>query len=292
MTISSADVHGNASDLIAETTVRPLRAEAIAAVASVACKAALSAAIICLYVVLAKPDPAAIIVFVCAILSSIAGFAFSAISGPMLLHAAADPVKAVHIMLVASIALQGYSVWALRKSIVVRELLPYFAGGLSTVVPGVYLLLHTPTAIYLLALGVFLTAYASYLLVRPALRLASNSLVGRVFVGALGGISGATAAFPGAFVTIWCAGQAWDKHQQRAIYQPFILGMQLVTLLVLALASPTDAMHLELLQYMVPAVLGSYLGLRAFSLLSTAQFNKVVSGLLLLSGIAMLLKAF
>jgi uncharacterized membrane protein YfcA len=68
--------------------------------------------------------------------------------------------------------------------------------------------------------------------------------------------------------------------------------MQLVTLVVLALASPTDVVHLELLQYMAPAVLGSYLGLRAFSMLSTAQFNKVVSGLLLLSGIAMLLKAF
>ena len=264
----------------------------IAAVASVASRAVLLAAGICLYVVLARPDPAAIIVFVCATLSSIAGFAFSAISGPMLLHAAADPVKAVHIMLVASIALQGYSVWALRKSIDLRELLPYFAGGLSTVVPGVYLLLHTPTAIYLLALGAFLTAYASYMLVRPALRLGSNSLAGRVFVGALGGISGATAAFPGAFVTIWCAGHAWDKRQQRAIYQPFILGMQIVTLLVLALASPTDVMHLELLHYIAPAVLGSYLGLRAFSMLSTAQFNKVVSGLLLLSGIAMLLKAF
>jgi uncharacterized membrane protein YfcA len=291
--IRSANAHSNnASYSTAETTVSPLRVEAIAAVASVASKAALMAAIICLYLVLARPDPAAIIVFVCATLSSIAGFAFSAISGPMLLHATADPVKAVHIMLVASIALQGYSVWALRKSIDLRELLPYFAGGLSTVVPGAYLLLHTPTAIYLLALGAFLTAYASYMLVRPPLRLGSNSLAGRVFVGALGGISGATAAFPGAFVTIWCTGHAWDKRQQRSIYQPFILGMQLVTLVVLALASPTDAMHLELLQYIAPAVLGSYLGLRAFSKLSTAQFNKVVNGLLLLSGIAMLLKAF
>src|SRR6476620_4075912 len=209
MTISSANVHGNASYLTAETTVRPSRAGTVAAMASVACKAALAAAVICLYVVLANSDPAAIIVLVCAILSSIAGFAFSAISGPMLLHAVADPVKAVQIMLVASIALQGYSVWALRKSIYVRELLPYFAGGLATVVPGVYLLLHTPTAIYLLALGAFLTSYASYMLVRPALRLGSNSLAGRVLVGALGGISGATAAFPGAFVTLWCAGQAW-----------------------------------------------------------------------------------
>jgi uncharacterized membrane protein YfcA len=266
--------------------------KAIAGAASVASKAAWIAAVICLCVGLMGLDPAAVIVFVCATLSSIAGFAFSAISGPMLLHAKADPVKAVHIMLVASIALQSYSVWALRKSIRLAELVPYFMGGLTTVVPGVYLLLHTPAAIYLLALGAFLTAYASYMLVRPAICLESNSLAARVFVGALGGITGATAAFPGAFVTVWCAAHAWDKRHQRAIYQPFILGMQLVTLMVLALASPKDVMHLEVLQYIAPAVLGSYVGLRAFSLLSTAQFNRVVSGLLLLSGAAMLLKAF
>jgi uncharacterized membrane protein YfcA len=236
--------------------------------------------------------PICIIIFVCATISSIAGFAFSALSGSMLLHVVTDPVLAVRIMLVASIALQGYSVWALRKSIRLRELLPYFVGGLTTVVPGVYLLLHTPTAIYLLALGAFLTAYASYMLVRPALCLESNSLAGRVFMGALGGITGATAAFPGAFVTIWCAAHAWDKRHQRAIYQPFILGMQLVTLMVLAFASPKEIMHLEVLQYVAPAVLGSYVGLRAFSLLSTTQFNRIVSGLLLVSGAAMLLKAF
>jgi uncharacterized membrane protein YfcA len=255
-----------------------------------ACKMALIAAAVCLYVALVRPDHAAIVVFVSATLSSIAGFAFSAISGPTLLHVTGDPIKAVHIMLVASVALQSYSVWALRKSIKVRELLPYFAGGISTVVPGIYLLLHTPTAIYLLALGAFLTAYASYMLVRPTLRIGRNSLAGRILVGALGGITGATAAFPGAFVTIWCGAQGWDKYQQRAIYQPFILGMQLVTLAVMAFASPTDVVRLEFVQYVAPAMLGSYLGLWGFSKLSTAQFNKVVSGLLLVSGVAMLLR--
>ncbi len=257
---------------------------------AVAGKAASIAAVVCLYVALARPDHVAIVVFVSATLSSVAGFAFSAISGPTLLHVTGDPVKAVHIMLIASIALQSYSVWALRKSIKLRELLPYFAGGISTIVPGIYLLLHTPTAIYLLALGAFVTAYASYMLVRPTLRIRHNSLAGRVLVGALGGITGATAAFPGAFVTIWCGALGWDKYQQRAIYQPFILGMQVVTLAVMACVSPTDVVRLELAQYVAPAMLGSYLGLWGFSKLSTAQFNKVVSGLLLISGVAMLLR--
>jgi uncharacterized membrane protein YfcA len=278
---SSANVHDQAT---------VWRADLIAAAGLVACKAALITLAVCLYVAMARPDYAAIIVLVCATLSSIAGFAFSAISGPTLLHVAGDPVKAVHIMLVASVALQSYSVWALRKSIKLQKLLPYFAGGISTVAPGVYLLLHTPQAIYLLGLGAFLTAYASYMLARPTLRLTSNSLAGRILVGALGGLTGATAAFPGAFVTIWCGAQGWDKCRQRAIYQPFILGMQLVTLLVMAYASPTDVLQLELLRYLAPALLGSYLGLWVFSKLSTTQFNRIVSGLLLVSGVAMLLR--
>jgi uncharacterized membrane protein YfcA len=236
-------------------------------------------------------DPVGTIIFVCATISSIAGFAFSAISGAILLHAVRDPVEAVQIMLVASIALQAYSVWALRRTIRLRELLPYFAGGAATVGPGIYLLLNTPATIYVLALGGFLTTYGIYMLLGSPLRLQANSLAGRVVVGALGGITGATAAFPGAFITLWCAAHGWDKQQQRAIYQPFILGMQVVTLVVLAAFAPTTGIRIDLLQYAVPAILGAHLGLIVFSVLSAAQFNKVVSAFLVVSGAAMSLKA-
>ena len=236
-------------------------------------------------------DPVCTIIFVCATISSIAGFAFSAISGSMLLHVVRDPVEAVQVMLVASIALQAYSVWALRRIIKLQELLPYFAGGAATVAPGVYLLLNTPATHYLLALGGFLTAYGMYLFLRAPLRLRRNTLAGRVIVGALGGITGATAAFPGAFVTIWCGAHGWDKQHQRAIYQPFILGMQIMTLIMLAVFAPTTGMRVDLLQYVVPAVLGAHVGLVVFSILSSAQFNKIVSAFLVVSGAAMSLKA-
>jgi uncharacterized protein len=116
-------------------------------------------------------------------------------------------------------------------------------------------------------------------------------LAGRVIAGALGGITGATAAFPGAFVTIWCAAHGWDKQHQRAIYQPFILGMQIVTLIMLAVFAPMTGLRLDLLQYVVPAVLGAHVGLGVFSMLSSAQFNKVVCAFLVVSGAAMSLKA-
>jgi uncharacterized membrane protein YfcA len=257
-------------------------------------KTVMLAAAVCFYGGLTmggSGDPVGTIIFVCATISSIAGFAFSAISGSMLLHTVRDPVEAVQIMLIASIALQAYSVWALRRALNLRELLPYFAGGAATVAPGIYLLLNTPATIYLLGLGGFLTTYGIYMLLGSPLRLHGNSLSGRVVVGALGGITGATAAFPGAFITIWCVAHGWDKQNQRAIYQPFILGMQIVTLGVLAAFAPTTGIRIDLLQYAVPAILGAHLGLIVFGMLSAAQFNKVVSAFLVVSGAGMSLKA-
>jgi hypothetical protein len=60
---------------------------------------------------------------------------------------------------------------------------------------------------------------------------------------------------------------------------------------MLALFAPTAGLRPELLQYVVPAILGAHLGLIVFSMLSSAQFNKVVSAFLMVSGAAMSLKA-
>ena len=56
-------------------------------------------------------------VFVAALTSSIAGFAFSAICGAMLFHLLDDPVQVVEIMMICSIAGQALMVWSLRRDI-------------------------------------------------------------------------------------------------------------------------------------------------------------------------------
>ena len=233
---------------------------------------------------------AALVVLVAAIISSVAGFAFSALAGALIFHIAQTGVEAIQIMLVASIAIQAYSVWWMRRSIVARNLTPYLAGGLATVPVGVFLLLHTPWWLHAVGLGVFLMLYGGYVLLRPPWRLKRNSLTGQFMSGALGGITGATAAFPGAFVTIWCGCHGWDKDQQRAIYQPYILVMRMAVLAVLTAVEPSATLRPELLTYSLPALLGAWVGLRLYGQLSLAQFNKVVSATLLLAGIALTLK--
>ena len=108
----------------------------------------------------------AAIVFGAALVSSVAGFAFSALAGAALLHVLEDPVRTVGVMVTCSLAIQGYAVWSLRRAIRWRALLPYVGGGLPTVPLGVWLLTHAPAAAFAAALGSLLSAYGVYLLGR------------------------------------------------------------------------------------------------------------------------------
>ncbi len=231
-----------------------------------------------------------LIVLLASSLSSIAGFAFSTLAGPPLIFIAGNALEAVQIMLIASAALQSYCVWQLRQSISLRAIVPYLAGGFAVMPLGVVLLLTTPLWMHAMALGILLVAYGTYMLVRKPLHFKTDSVLGRIVAGAAGGITGPTAAFPAALVTIWCSGLGLDKQQQRAIYQPYILVMQLAALALLATMSPKTTANIADLVFVIPALLGARIGFAFYKRLDLAQFNRIVTGLLLLSGFVLTLK--
>jgi hypothetical protein len=111
-----------------------------------------------------------------------------------------------------------------------------------------------------------------------------------VAVGALGGKTGPLVAFPGAFVTIWCGMQGWNKVVQRSIYQPCILILQVLTLGALSVVSGRSIFNDEVITYALPGIAGAYLGLQVFHELSDIQFQKLVNLALIASGIALVLK--
>src|SRR5262249_583088 len=134
--------------------------------------------------------------------SSIAGFAFSALCGALLFHLMENPVYTVQVMIVCSIAIQSFSVAALWRSIDWRSLPVFLSGGVLGVPAGVYLLLQLPTGTYRHVIGGLLIVYAGYLLLprpNPTLRTRPLSDPCPAF---LGGLTGGLAGFPGAFVTI------------------------------------------------------------------------------------------
>jgi uncharacterized membrane protein YfcA len=246
--------------------------------------------LICFVVTLAIPsggDAAATtswIVLFSALLSSIAGFAFSPIAGAFLFHTLNDPLAVVRILLVASIAQQLYCTYRLRETIRASECIPYLAGSMATLPIGLYLLCATSASTFLPALGSLLIAYGIFTALKPDFRAGANPLWGRVMVGALGGITGGLVAFPAPFVTMWCLLQGFDKNRSRSIVQPFILINQLMSICVLAVVRPVQLVQLDALRYAAPAVLGAYLGLVIFNRVDTSTFNRIVGLFLIAAG--------
>jgi uncharacterized membrane protein YfcA len=139
-------------------------------------------------------------------------------------------------------------------------------------------------------MGLALVLYGAYMLFRrpPSINRTGSFL--DVAVGALGGITGPLAAFPGAFVTIWCGMRGWDKVVQRSVYQPYILILQVVTLVALSVVSGRSVFNGETAVYALPGIAGAYLGLQVFQKLSDAQFQRLVNLALIVSGVALVLK--
>jgi uncharacterized membrane protein YfcA len=235
---------------------------------------------------------AAGIVLVAALVSSIAGFAFAALAGSALAWLRFDPVQAVMTMAVCSIAIQAYAVWQLRASIRWRALVPMLAAGAMTTPVGVSLLLHIDAKRYAAVLGAIVTGYGLHVLLRPRARTVRGAPWLDAVVGALGGVLGGLSSTPGLAVTIWCSMRGWDKLQQRAVYQPFILAMQLVAVACLTCSAVP---HTDVLRYasFVPfALMGAVGGFAVYRRLTTQQFRAALSLLLLVSGAGLLTRAY
>ena len=236
--------------------------------------------------------PVLLAVLLASTLSSIAGFAFSAICGVMLLQMMSDPLQVVEIMMVCSIAIQSLSVAMLRNDIDWRDLLMFLAGGVVGLPFGVGLLLHLGQFGFKEAIGALLTAYAAYVLLKRPLTITLRSNVADAAIGFLGGITGGLAGFPGATVTIWCGMMGWDKRRQRGVYQPFILIMQILALILIQfLHKPArgHALGFEPLEFVPAALLGTWFGLAIFRRMSDRLFALAVNLLLLASGIGLLI---
>ena len=231
-----------------------------------------------------------VLLFVAAIIASTVGFAFSAIAGAMVLHFVPNGIEAVQIMMFATIGLQTYSVLALRRSIEWSRCLPFLGGGIAAMPLGIVLLLALHNRAYVLLMGAALIGYGLYMQFRrPAALVCGEHRIADVAVGALGGITGPLAAFPGACLVVWCGMRGWDKIVQRAVYQPYILVLQIVALSVITLLRP-GSIDLGLAAYALPGFAGAVIGMRVFHSLTDLHFYRTVHAALVASGFALVLE--
>jgi uncharacterized protein len=84
-------------------------------------------------------------VFVASAVSSVTGFAFSALSGAILFHLLDSPIYAVQVIIVCNIATKLSNVATLWRSICWRSLPAFLAGGFLGVPVGVHLMFSVQT---------------------------------------------------------------------------------------------------------------------------------------------------
>jgi len=231
----------------------------------------------------------AAVVLLAALLSSTVGFAFSAIAGSALAYFDLDPVSAVRTIVLCSCAIQLYSVWKLRASIRWRPLWPLLLSGALTIPLGVWLLVRLDPSFYVAGLGLFLIGYSGVVLVRRETHVVRGGTWTGVLAAAFGGLAGGLAGLPGASVTIWCSMRGWDKQQQRAVYQPYILVMQLITIVCLHWQAP-NVQSVHDLAFVPFALFGAIGGFALYQRMNNKQFHLATSALLLFSGVGLLVR--
>ena len=230
-----------------------------------------------------------IIIFAGSLCAGLAGFAFSAITGAILFHLVA-PINAVPLLLACSITTQLFSISKLWHTMQWRQCFPYLAGGFAGIPIGAELLKTFDAHIFAAGFGFLLICYSLYMLLRPHIVLRGGGRYVEVAAGFAGGITGGATAFPGAIPTLWCSLRGLSKMEQRGIVQPFILLMQIATLVYFSklgiLASATMTTYL----WCAPAVvLGTWLGLQLFNRIDDKRFRQIVLLFLMISGATLLI---
>jgi uncharacterized protein len=229
--------------------------------------------------------------FAGALVSGLAGFAFSAVAGAILLHFF-PPLEAVPLMMACSIASQGANLVILRKTMQWKGSMVFIVGGLVGIPIAVYLLQNADTHIFRLGFGMFVALYASYALFRPQLanpRMIENR--GRnALVGFGGGLVGGLTAMPGALPTIWCDINGVPKQQQRGLVQPFIAAMQLFALALMLPHNSVSSKVLVDFGICVPALIaGTAAGIILFGRVNELAFKRTILSVLLFSGLCLVL---
>ena len=229
-------------------------------------------------------------IFAGAVVSGFAGFAFSGVAGIILMHLLA-PHEAVPLMMACSIAVQGIGLVTLRSSMNWRTSLPFLIGGAAGLPPALYLLHHMDTVTLRIGFGVFIAAYACYMLMGPTFSLFQKSRPtgAAAAVGFAGGLIGGLTAMPGAAPTIWCNLCGMPKDEQRGVVQPYIMIMQCIAVVLLLGSGGLSRATLFDTMVALPALAaGTAIGISLFRIASPAAYRRVVLSLLLAGGIGLL----
>lgn len=205
------------------------------------------------------------------------------------------PTQAVAIVLVTAIVTGLQGAWVVRTEIVNQpgRLMRFLLPGLTGVPLGVVLLSMVDPGQLKLAIAATMVLYGGYFSVKNALpQLTRTRPIVDVIVGLLGGILGGLASLSGALPAMWCSLQAWPKPDTRAVLQTFNLAILTTTAALFLFRGMYTWEVLKLIVVTLPlSLLAAQVGLACFTRLGADQFRRLIIGMMLISGSALLVQA-
>lgn len=197
-----------------------------------------------------------------------------------------DPVLAGPLVVLGSLCGQLLSLNAIRGGLDWRRVLPFIAGGVLGILPGIALLQRIDPVGFRLAVGLLLLVWCpAMLLARDLPRIAWGGRLADGAAGLLGGVMGGLGGLTGPAPTLWTTLRGWDRDVQRAVFQVFNLAMHALTMAAYLVTGTFSAEAARLGLVVVPAMLlPSLLGARLYRRFSDTGFRRVVLGLLAVSG--------
>jgi len=212
------------------------------------------------------------------------GFAFGLAASSIWLHRI-DPLHSAILITGCGTLLHLTTIWQQREHVELSRLWPFVAGGVLGIPIGVRLLVYTDAGLLKTCLGVFLLVFGTYALLAP--RLHTFTGAGRpvdAFIGFIGGILGGVGGYSGVLPTIWTQLRGWPKETARAVYQPYVIIIQAITLAGIIWLTLDLAGLIMLVAALPPLMAGTWIGWQLYSRLNDLRFRQTLAVLLIASG--------
>jgi uncharacterized protein len=223
-----------------------------------------------------------------AVVAGVAGFAFGLIASAIWLHII-PPAQSAPLIAAFAVIIQGATLWRLRHAVQISRLLPFIAGGAVGIPLGAAALDWMSPDHMRAFIGVALIVFSIYSLLRPTLPAVEGGAIADSIVGLLSGAFSGSTGLAGIPVIVWASLRRWSKDDQRAIFQPVVIAVFVMTLFWFGASGIVTSETLRLFWIGLPAAaIGTWLGLKLYGRLNEPTFRLVVLVLLLTSGLALL----
>lgn len=220
--------------------------------------------------------------------AGIAGFAFGLVASAIWLHII-PPAQSAPLIAAFAILIQGATLWKLRHALQISRLLPFIAGGAAGVPLGAVALNWADPDQMRTFIGGTLIVFSLYSLARPTLPAAKGGRLADCIVGFLSGALSGSTGLAGIPVILWASLHRWSKDDQRAVFQPVVVAIFVLTLIWLGGTGLVTRETWKLFWIGLPAAaFGTWLGFTLYGRLDDATFRMLVLVLLLTSGFALL----